>query len=469
MSTEEHQSDRNHQGRFKGRFISKLGGAASSSSSALTNMGTTAAGDFLPNPRIASSPDSYSPTKKIWEGAYKNFLSRGKNKSPANSSGGDGSPSSFNSEISRSQSTSIKSETNKKKNSGFSILPGSKRLVTKSVSNSPKSQSVPAIRSDQPNEDINGIPKVPSLGARIRSFTGIEGLSGDGDSETAVRGGSYFKSVFSQRSSNGSISRHRKSASTSRIDDLDVPLRKGIVKTSSSPEYRKTFFDPDIGQTIAEGENDNVGLDYLLESSSQTQLAPEPMLPPASIPPPTRQTRSSSWAGIPTRSSSWAGLNGLNQTEIVEDFDGVQMPVLLPPMKPRQVANVSHPHPVGGGSLLSQQLQQQQHDSKTGLSDQPTQVSSSPNTLASYLSDPSFTVDSSPSSTVYQQQAIDREAKKNFTMYHNDSRFNRDSTEPFLGGDVPSSYRNYPNVSYNLTLAQGGGSLINHSTHSRGK
>jgi hypothetical protein len=91
-------------------------------------------------------------------------------------------------------------------------------------------------------------------------------------------------------------------------------------------------------------------------------------------------------------------------------------------------------------------------------------LSSDPNTLASYLSDPSFTVDSSPSSTVYQQQqAIDPETKKVFTMYHNDSRFNRDSTEPFLGGDVPSSYRNYPDVSYNLTLAPGGGSLISRS------
>jgi hypothetical protein len=463
MSTEEQESDRNHQGRFKGMFSSKivppsnaLKTRSRSEEKANTSrhtshpMAATGADDFLPNPQIPSSPES-PLTKKIWEGAYKNFLSRGKNKSPANSSGGDRSPSSISSENSRS----IKSETNKKKNSGFSILPGSKRLVSKAVSNTP--QSVTAIRPTQSNEEINGLPKVPSLGAKIKSFTGIEGVSGDGDSENAVRGGSYFKSVFSQRSTNEKLSRHRKSYSAPSIDDLDVPLRNGVHKTSSSPEYRKAFMsDPDIGQTISEGENDNVGLDYLLESAStptlfgsQTHLPLQPM--PPSIPPPHM---------VQTRSSSWAGY----QTEIVEDFDGVRIPVLLPPRRPRQVANVSHPHPDGGGSLLSQQLQQHQHDPITGLSDQPTQLSSDPNTLASYLSDPSFTVDSSPSSTVYQQQqAIDPETKKVFTMYHNDSRFNRDSTEPFLGGDVPSSYRNYPDVSYNLTLAPGGGSLISRS------
>lgn len=463
MSSEEHH--RNHQGRFKGLFHAKNvgGGAAASASNSLETRGkaisntghpvrASLTNDFLPNPPISASPESQSPKKKIWEGAYKNFLARGKSKSPSNTtSGSDRSPSSMSSDNSKS----IPSGTNMKKISGFSILPGSKRLVTKSaVHRTPK--SVDAIKATQSDQEIYRMPELPTLGGKHKSCEEIKGGSVEGELENAIRGGSYFKSVFSQRASSDKLRHHRKSSSVS--DDLDAPLRNGIEKSSSSPGYKKAHVDADIGRTISEGDNDNVGLDYLLETAaaptvfgghyrsvSQTHLPLQPM------PQPMPQTRSSSWGGT-------------YQTEIVEDSGGVQVPVYLPPMKPSQIVPAPHSYPIAGGSLLSQQLQQQPFDPHTGNSDIPTQGSSSPNTLVSYLSDPGFTIGSSPS--IYHQHSIDPETKKVFTMYHNDSRFNRDSTEPFLGGDVPSSFTSYPDVSYNLTMAQGGGSLM---SGSRGK
>ncbi|KAL3943195.1 MAG: hypothetical protein SGBAC_002725 [Bacillariaceae sp.] len=50
---------------------------------------------------------------------------------------------------------------------------------------------------------------------------------------------------------------------------------------------------------------------------------------------------------------------------------------------------------------------------------------------------------------------VDLETKKMFTMYHNDARFNRDSTEPFLGNDVPASQRNYKPMVYMPAAVRG--------------
>jgi hypothetical protein len=147
-------------------------------------------------------------------------------------------------------------------------------------------------------------------------------------------------------------------------------------------------------------------------------------------------------------------------------------------MKARQVAPITTETRPTGGSLLSQQMQQHQqtHYQRTFQEAQAQeaaelskQQSSASVSIDSYLSDPNFIVDTSPSSIIFQQQPpIDPETKKAFTMYHNDSRYNHDSTEPFLGSgsgsDAPISLRNYSHLSHNLVMARGGGSFLGKST-----
>eukprot|EP00980_Cylindrotheca_fusiformis_P011748 scaffold2794_cov100-Cylindrotheca_fusiformis.AAC.6 len=485
MSSEDQHGRRDHRGRFKGLFThSKNGVGASSASNALHTHGkaissrtghpirTSEAADFLPNPQISSSPGGSSPHKKVWEGAYKNFLTRGKSKSPSTVSAEDRSPSSLSSENSKS----LRSETNKKKGTGFSILPGSRRLVTKSTPTSHhplvgelRTQSVtefPTSHGEQ-QQQMHGMPNLPALSARHRSLDEMKGMSGDAQSENAVRGGSYFKSMFSPHPGKEKLRHHRRTFS--QTDDLDAPLRKGVDKSTLSPQQKRISYEMDmemggsISRTISEGEQDNVGLDYLLESAAVSpphlfdgprrshvkSYSQKHLAMPHPFPPPMQ----------PRRASSVPETNG---TVIIETSQGTGIPLFVPQSQARQLGSAMNSHHGGGvGSLLSQQLEQQERDELEGYPEVPTQLSSSPNTLASYLSDPGFIVNSSPSSAVYQQyQAIDPETKKMFTMYHNDSRFNRDSTEPFLGGDVPSSSRTYPDMSYSLTMKQGAGTSV---------
>jgi len=400
--------------------------------------------EFLPNPQIAASPEAYGK-KKVWEGAYKNFLSKGKGKNSSNSLELDtSSPSST-----KSSSETPRGVHLKKKSSSFSMLPGSMRLVSRSNPGTPQhSKSITTPEGEPP------IPKQTSLGQRVRSFGTRSHDSGDGNMETTVRGGSYFKSVFSRKSSG---SKHRNCKS----DELDAPLRNGIEKTSASPDYRnrhqelggimlspETVEDISIptnnsrSRIISEDDHDMVGLDYLVESGSAASLFGR---------------GSSTQPSLPS-------MNPLGEEE--EGNNDNQAPALPALLPPQNFSGLRQSGSSGVGlSLLSQQIQ---HQSNSQMYDQSgdyttQQSSSSPNTLVSMLSEPSFTIGSSPSSLVYQQHMnVDPETKKMFTMYHNDSRFNRDSTEPFLGNDVPASQRNYTPMAY-MAAAAGSRGFAAHS------
>jgi hypothetical protein len=90
--------------------------------------------------------------------------------------------------------------------------------------------------------------------------------------------------------------------------------------------------------------------------------------------------------------------------------------------------------------------------------------------LEAILSDPSFAVDSSPSSMSFHQHpnhSPNLEMKKAFTEFHNASQFATDSTSAFLGGESSSSFRHDTYVSNNYHLMMtatggGGGSSVPH-------
>lgn len=416
----------------------------------------------MPAPQIPASParndGGSSHSTKMWEKAHSKFLSRGKsNGSPASNSSGDRSPSSFSSDNS-------KSKPKKKKNQPYSFFPGSKRLVTKTADSSVLDVRPSKSLEDENNNHIPRFPSLKNLSKHNRTpsydMNGNSFASTAGNSETAVRGGSVFTSVFGRSKSNDDSSnsgrRRRRTASTSS-DDLDTPLRNGIEKSSSSPQYRKVA----ISQTISEGEA--AELNGMLESASI------PMPAPLSF-----DQRSNSWGTVPHHplahsQSRSVSMNQLHQpSEMVVTADGYRVPVLLPPMKPQQLPEPNNTTTTSGGgigSLLSQQMQdqhtktyrQQRSEPRPGH-ESPTEINSStPNTLDSYLSDPSFVVDSSPNSLIYTQSPmLDYTTKKAFTKFHNDRRYNQDSTEAFLGGDLSSSFGNMAHMSHHLTMARGG-------------
>ncbi|CAJ1935043.1 unnamed protein product [Cylindrotheca closterium] len=416
---------------------------------------------FLPNPQISASPEGYGK-KKIWEGAYKSFLSKGRGKNSSNSLDLDSSSPSSKS------SSDTKGLDSKKKSASFSMIPGSKRLVSRSSPNTPQRHKTTTTPEGEPP-----LPQRTSIGQRVRSFGTKSHESGDGNMDSSVRGGTYFKSVFKRKT--GVTKRNSKS------DELDAPLRNGIGRSSGSPEYHAhgriargspeyatgripTRGSPESGsapesvddisiptttntsrrRVISEDEDD-IGLDYLVESGSVTSL----------------------FGLINYGSSTQLSVPSMNplgeETEGITDDDApTGLPALLPP---QNISGLRHSASTGGLglSLLSQEIQHQStpqmmyHDPSAAGGDyghraaQPS--SSSPNTLVSLLSEPSFTIgSSSPSSLVYQQN-VDPETKKMFTMYHNDARFSRDTTEPFLGDDVPASQRNYAPMAYMAATA----------------
>ena len=172
-----------------------------------------------------------------------------------------------------------------------------------------------------------------------------------------------------------------------------------------------------------------VGLDYLVESGSAANLA---------------------YQG---NSSSKLSIGSLNDG----DESSSSWHIGAMPYLPQSTSTRSGSNGVGM-SLLSQQIQynsnphlmtyDQSFSAAAAGSNPQVPSSSSPNTLVSTLSEPSFTIGSSSPSSLVHQHIMDTETKKMFTMYHNDARYNQDATEPFLGNDVPTSQRNYPPMAY---------------------
>lgn len=216
--------------------------------------------DFLPNPKILDSPTG-RPQKKIWEGAYRNFLTLGK---PPAATTTTHSPS--GSDLSKSPATNVSDlsrspDVNNKK-STFSILPGTKRLVTHvpsiSGAHHRHSGSLPGNmsslgpptpgRASRAQSMSTGIredgPPTPGKAGRAHSMSTGIGEDGDrfqadnGEAETRP-GPAFLRGMFNKSTSDGSvklISRRTKNYSNgSSPDDLDSAMRHGMNR--HSPEY----------------------------------------------------------------------------------------------------------------------------------------------------------------------------------------------------------------------------------------
>ena len=333
--------------------------------------------DFLPNPRIPDSP-SGTPPKKIWEGAYHKFLSIGKN----NSSPVD---------LQVVPQTDSPTSTTAKK-SGFSLLPGSRRLVTRSSYNMPTTpKSVPDMGKTTTEVDPTNVPLMPTLKGRSDSVSdGNLARHGSNGEENAVRGGNFFQAIFKQgggsRPSSPWGGKKNSNASISH-DELDAPLRKGIEKASSSPDYRSQCMDRkrdltshEEGQPATSAierqsqieEDESGGLDSLLASASSS---------PSYI-------TTMNEMGMPTRASSLGRIHYPQQQQQQQQqsqrnghMPSPSMPsLLIPPMIPPQIiteppgddkkhnvapAQIPQPRQRGClGSLLSQQVADSELDTQ---------------------------------------------------------------------------------------------------------
>ncbi len=448
---------------------------------------------FLPNPRITESPESTPPKNKIWEGAYRNFLSLGKTNSPEGS------------DLSKSPDT---------KKSSFAIIPGTKRLVTQA----PSHPAAP--RTGAPNRKAGRTQSMSLLDTRNHPQGDVL--------ETETRGAaSFMKGVFNRSTSDGSVSvarRTRNYSTGSSPDDLDSAMRKGMNR--NSPEYshvtRKQasppMFPPDpprLPHVRASSQEDiPVGLDALLAGAS---ISPHFTVETGGVP------RASSYGIIHPISESIDNHSGqypfyLPKRDSNGSFNYYQAGLCLEDDSQGNSSGSSdallrskahdlssrgtsqgHLH----GSLLSQQVaahagtqldQQSYHPSgsleqqrypqhvqfRHGYQEQSYPMESNgyrngsaiqdispPMTgggLGSFGYHPNFVAGTPPSSIVAQQDrsspsmvAIHPEVKKVFTTFHNQARFARDATSPFLGGEEsPSPLQHDSFVTYHMMMGGGG-------------
>lgn len=365
------------------------------------NEDTSGPDGFSPNPTIEASSTEHepaTPTKKSWERHYKAFLT--KKKSPDRNS-----PS----PVSALDRDPPKSPSTRK--SGFSLIPGSKRLLTRTPA-SPKSPRAGVLSSALPQHvaSLGPLPTRTIEGGRAESMPSLkQPPSSDEREGGSIRGGRLFQNMFSRSTSaNANLSSRGK---TKSMDELDDTLRRGVEKSYSPhtknprssphhvpppptnlPEFPK--FPPSQGIV----EKDDAGLDSLLASADSA----------TSIPDMVRQ-----------RSGSHSQSHQLyNVTEgLVQE----------PPESIGQFYQMSH-NPSHQGPLG---LDLDSAESETGHA-------AARHTNSSLM-------------------------KKAFTEFHNASEYAPDAASPFLGDDPSTTMRHDRYIAYNNNWMNGvAGSSVPH-------
>jgi hypothetical protein len=172
-----------------------------------------------------SSPAALTPPKKAWERHYRSFLTK---RAPSSSPGQVQTPPSPGNRKGKSELDDNVSQSNggSHRNSKFSLVPGSKRLLTRQL-------------PDKQPQQTTSMPSMPVL-TKSRSQS-----SGD----MTVKGGNFFSHVFhkhdaSSKSKNPSPVVARKIKS---MDALDSTIRRGQEKTYSPKNQRFVHADMDLG------------------------------------------------------------------------------------------------------------------------------------------------------------------------------------------------------------------------------
>lgn len=459
-----------------------------------------AVNDFLPAPEISASPSSITSTRKTWEGAYRNYLSLGGDAT------GKGSCPSFPSSTSPNNLVTPRS-----RKSSFSIIPGSKRLVS-------RPQPQPGHKRMGSNRSIPVVPTLPKRLSSRRLRITSEGDLQNG--EKAVRGGKLFHSMFHKRGMSTDSVALNKSRSASH-DELDAPLRKGVSPSyrkairNDNEEYKLAASPPRSIPLLSPDSDDEVDseLDVLLASgdiflASASSVGTSPAYSMG-----TRILSSSSLAKIQHPvATSMDSLHGM-PTHVVIDSSGVDPYNSTGHTKSNEssTSNTASHHLPGEprrgslGAILSHQVsnahesdaqdhfqeQKQQESNDTIINEdtdatEPTMLNSS--SLESILLDPAFSIRSTSSNSIHthtqpinhgstshqaipsppsMQQEINPEMKKRFTQFHNASKFAGDSTSAFLGErDDCNPPSLLPHDSYNsyelMMMRSGGGSAPQH-------
>ena len=412
--------------------------------------------DFLPNPEIPPSPGSNSSDKKIWEGAYHNFLS-GKGSSPD------------------SVDPPTKIQTKK---SSFSVIPGTRRLV--------------APRSGFYGGSSRGPQSMPVLDG------------GNGENTQEVRtGSSLLRGMFNRSTSDGSVSVSRRSRNySSGSDDLDSVMRNGMNKHSpdysNMPQRHHSMSMPPTVPMLRTSSHDDVpsGLDALLAAGSSG--SPHYTVETAgvsrvrsygSMPPMMAESVENSHNNYPyylPKRDSTSSFN-YHQAGLNLDEDSFNSSTSSEPLHSRSKSadfsgkqdhsQVQPPFHTGGiGGLLNQQgsvrgetdlhpyrnnPQHLQNQSLHGGCNISHQLANQRNgTLISdvlppmdcglgsaiQLGDSSQSVGITLSNSINSKNehqygtppSIDPQQKKVFTAFHNQARFARDATSAFLGSDAAS-------------------------------
>ncbi|KAG7347478.1 Ser/Thr protein kinase [Nitzschia inconspicua] len=455
--------------------------------------------EFDENPPIPSSPGS-TPPKKSWEGAYSKFL-RGKSNKSNNKSTSPTLSSSFDSTASLPNEVAMsnnKAENTGEKKSTFSLIPGTRRLVSRTPLTPGRIHGLVQV-------DESKVPPFPSLRVSPRSTAAArkqdmaaldehlhgglaKKVTGSPGKEGSVRGGKFFNSIFAS-SSNSNIphsssscaidpldQRHRRYQS---MDALDMPLRKGVGKSSSAslspvnlstknstPAHASLAVDKSTSrEELHDPESDN--LDLLLASAATT---------------PSGQNFVVSFPRFPQRASSTGGMPNSGTADSI----GLSPAMLSRPVSgylyPRSYSNEYHheaqsataiaplvpPLPSGlkwSTSDASHNVGLTLDDSDRSESDDRLRNAPDYGSQSDMLSYPNVTVSTSgycPSSPSHLLQTND-DMKKIFTTFHNAPKYARDASSAFLGGDNSSSLNlaaaHDAFVSYHSSLLRSGGHM----------
>ena len=321
-------------------------------------------------PTTTSSPSP--PPKKAWERHYRSFL---KKKTTQQEGEGGNDPQDT---TTTNSTTSIMIEDTMTTKSTFRLVPGSRRLLVKPPPQPPQLFSSGMIAQEDGNDITStGTTTTSSLFSSMEDFTSTK-------SDLAIRGGSFFHSVFHHHQKQSpqhhqpqhrkiksadtlahSQLQHRRTTSKSSADDLDSTLRRGQGKTlspRSSPKNVRFMPPPDP----------NINLD--------TPIPPPPPPPSSSIPTAFRSTQR------PTARSQLALTLSLDPTNTI-----------LLVKEPPAAESVAADPPVA---------------------------------------------EPAPPAPLSAKKAQSSEIKKAFTEYHNSTKFAQDSTSAYLG-DEPSAHQQH--------------------------
>jgi hypothetical protein len=423
-----------------------------------------AGNDFMPNPPIQVedniSPD-HTPPKKTWERHYKTFLTRRGN----HNKNSDGSSPKSPKPASSSPKNMASSQPDSRK-SGFSLVPGTKRLLSRNNNNYP---SPSRTKSTETKPGMPGMPVLPPKNQHRRSQSHAEALNqrsrsqSDAEGETAVRGGKFFQSVFSRKEDPSNLdasqsSRRKHKSMDSRMDELDGTLRKGVEKTL--PPHVKSHLSAPILQRPPDmnmhhplpsppetSETEDVGLDLLLASASVNAPSHYQMHH-------LRQPHLSS-----SSSPSYLGRRSISapMTCLQEDVD--------PNLDARRYHSQQLQLPQPATMALQRQFQppqQQRHGGQLGLLGAQMEGGEQQRSLPPkgcldqvlHDSNPKKNSTSSSLPPKHPHGPINPEMRKTFTEFHNAAKF--DATSPFLGDDPSHSLRHDSYVSYHSVMQSGG-------------